>query len=162
MKAKRMDSRKKGKGGSAKAGESAMKAPSPSTRKSIRVVGAVIIEGGKVFATQRGYGDFKDMWEFPGGKIEKGETPQQALEREIREELDTEVSVGERLGLVEYDYPDFHISLDCYVCSIVKGDLHLREHEAASWLDKDSLDSVAWLPADLSLIEKLKEFLRGM
>ena len=126
--------------------------------KTVRVVAAVIKatnENGEpiIFATQRGYGDFKGGWEFPGGKIEKGETPQEALKREIMEELDTEISVGELIDTVEYDYPTFHLSMDCFWCEIVKGDLVLKEHEAAKWLRKDEIDSVEWLSADQELIE---------
>ena len=125
--------------------------------KTIHVVAAVIRDGeGRIFATQRGYGPYKDGWEFPGGKIEPGETPKQALVREIREELDTEIDVGEKFIQVEYDYPEFHLSMDCYLCRIISGDLILKEHEAAKWLSREELDSVAWLPADLSLIERLK------
>lgn len=127
--------------------------------KTIRVVAAIIVKDGKVFATQRGYGEFKDGWEFPGGKIEAGETPQEALVREIREELDTEVAVGELLDTVEWDYPAFHLSMDCFVCSIVSGDLHLREHEAARWLSKDQLYDVEWLPADVRLIPMILQHL---
>lgn len=127
--------------------------------KTIRVVAAIIIENGKVFATQRGYGDFKDGWEFPGGKIDAGETPEEALVREIKEELDTEVEVKELLDTVEYDYPNFHLSMDCFICSIKSGDLVLKEHEAAQWLKKEMLDSVDWLPADLGLIDKIREYL---
>ena len=125
--------------------------------KTIRVAAAIMIEQGKVFATQRGYGEFKDGWEFPGGKIEEGETPENALIREIREELDTEISVGEKITCVEYDYPKFHLSMDCFWAEIVSGDLVLKEHEAAKWLSREELDSVDWLPADLELIEKIKE-----
>ena len=129
--------------------------------KTIRVVAAVIKaeKNGEpiIFATQRGYGEFKDGWEFPGGKIQEGETPQQALKREIMEELDTEIEVGELVDTIEYDYPEFHLSMDCFWCSIVKGDLVLKEHEAARWLTKDSLDDVDWLPADKDLIEKIRE-----
>lgn len=125
--------------------------------KTIRVVAAVIHADGKIFATQRGYGEYKDGWEFPGGKIEAGEAPQDAIKREIREELDTEISVGELIDTIEYDYPDFHLSMDCFWCEIISGDLVLKEHEAAKWLDKDSLYSVDWLPADISIIEKIKE-----
>ena len=124
--------------------------------KTIRVVAAIIMHEGKVFATQRGYGEFKDGWEFPGGKIEDGETPQDALIREIKEELDTEVEVGELLDTVEYDYPKFHLSMDCFICEIKSGNLTLKEHEAAKWLTKETLDSVEWLPADQGLVEKIR------
>lgn len=123
--------------------------------KIIKVVAAIIIDEGKVFATQRGYGEFKDGWEFPGGKVEEGETPQEALVREIREELDTEIEVGELLDTVEYDYPNFHLSMDCFICKVKSGDLVLKEHEAAKWLTKETLDSVDWLPADEGLVEKI-------
>ena len=125
--------------------------------KTLRVVAAVIHAEGKVFATQRGYGEYKDGWEFPGGKIEVGETPEDAVMREIREELDTDISVEELIDTIEYDYPNFHLSMDCFWCEIVCGDLNLKEHEAARWLDKESLYSVDWLPADISIIEKIKE-----
>lgn len=124
--------------------------------KTIRVVAAVIYADGKIFATQRGYGEFKGGWEFPGGKIEEGETPMDALEREIFEELDTEIAVGELIDTIEYDYPNFHLSMDCFWCDVVKGDLVLKEHESARWLDKESLYSVEWLPADVALIEKIR------
>lgn len=127
--------------------------------KTIRVVAAIIVENGRVFATQRGYGDFKDGWEFPGGKIEAGESPEQALVREIREELDTEVRVERLLRTVEWDYPTFHLSMDCFICKIKSGDLHLREHEAASWLDLEHLNDVDWLPADLQLIPEIAKCL---
>ena len=127
--------------------------------KTIRVVAAIIRKDNKIFATQRGYGDFKDGWEFPGGKIQEGETPQEALKREIMEELDTEIEVGELIDTIEYDYPEFHLSMDCFWCSIVKGDLVLKEHEAAKWLIKESLDEVDWLPADKDLIEKIRKSL---
>lgn len=127
--------------------------------KTINVVAAVIIKDGKVFATQRGYGEFKDGWEFPGGKIEPGETPQQALVREIREELQTEIFVGRLLDTIEYDYPAFHLSMRCYVCTIVSGDLHLLEHEAARWLSASELRSVAWLPADITIIPQIEAVL---
>lgn len=112
-----------------------------------------------IFATQRGYGEFKGGWEFPGGKIEAGETPQEALKREIMEELDTEVLVGEWIETVEYDYPGFHLSMDCFWCEIVNGDLVLKEHEAARWLTREWLDDVEWLPADVTLIEKIGKLL---
>lgn len=129
--------------------------------RTIRVVAAIIRgtnEKGEliIFATQRGYGDFKDGWEFPGGKIEEGETPQKALRREIMEELNTEIKVGELVDTVEYDYPTFHLSMDCFWAEVVSGDLVLKEHEAAKWLTKEELDSVEWLPADIALIEKVK------
>ena len=110
-----------------------------------------------IFATQRGYGDLKGGWEFPGGKIEEGETSQAALQREIMEELDTEISVGELIDTIEYDYPTFHLSMDCFWCEIIKGDLVLKEHEAAKWLTKEKMDSVEWLPADITLVEKIKK-----
>lgn len=128
-------------------------------RKRIEVVAAIIQNANEIFATQRGYGDFKDGWEFPGGKIEDGETPQQALVREIREELDTEIEVGKLVDVVEYDYPQFHLTMHCFLCTIKSGDLVLKEHEAAMWLTKGNLNSVNWLPADLGLIEKLKVLL---
>ena len=127
--------------------------------QTIRVVAAIIIKNEKVFATQRGYGDFKGGWEFPGGKIDAGETPEEALIREIKEELDTEVEVIELLDTIEYDYPNFHLSMDCFICNIKSGDLVLKEHEAAQWLTKETLDSVNWLPADLGLIDKIREYL---
>ena len=127
--------------------------------KTIRVVAAIIVENGRVFATQRGYGDFKDGWEFPGGKIEAGESPEQALVREIREELDTEIRVERLLRTVEWDYPTFHLSMDCLICKIESGDLHLREHEAARWLDLEHLNDVDWLPADLQLIPEIAKCL---
>ena len=125
--------------------------------KTINVVAAIIKDDDRIFATQRGYGEFKDGWEFPGGKIEAGETPQEALKREIKEELDTEISVKDLICTVEYDYPKFHLSMDCFWCDIINGNLVLKEHEDAKWLTKDNLDSVEWLPADLSLIDKIKE-----
>lgn len=128
-----------------------------NTRKQIEVVAAIIVNKGKIFATQRGYGEFKDGWEFPGGKIESGETPQQALKREIMEELDTEIEVGELFDTIEYDYPDFHLTLHCYICTVKSGSLMLKEHKSAKWLSRENLDSVDWLPADVGLIEKLKE-----
>ena len=125
--------------------------------KTIKVVAAVIRDGDKIFATQRGYGDFKGGWEFPGGKIEEGETPQEALKREIMEELDTEIEVGELIDTIEYDYPEFHLSMGCYWCSVVSGNLVLKEHEAARWLTKDKLISVEWLPADIRLIDIIQK-----
>ena len=127
--------------------------------KTIRVVAAIIIEGGKVFATQRGYGDFKGGWEFPGGKIDAGETPEEALVREIQEELDTEVEVQELLDTVEYDYPNFHLSMDCFICKVKSGNLVLKEHEASAWLTKDTLYSVDWLPADQGLVPKIERYI---
>jgi len=123
--------------------------------KKIEVVAAIIIRDHHVFATQRGYGEFKDWWEFPGGKIETGECPQDALKREIREELDAEISVGELLQTVEWDYPAFHLTMHCFVCSLESKSLHLNEHGAAAWLSKDSLYSVNWLPADYVLLDQI-------
>ena len=125
--------------------------------KTIRVVAAVIRDKEKIFATARGYGEFKGQWEFPGGKIEQGETPQQALKREIMEQLNTEIEVGELIDTIEYDYPTFHLSMDCFWAKVSVGELELKEAEAAKWLTKDELDSVAWLPADITLIGKIKE-----
>ena len=125
--------------------------------KTIRVAAAVIREKEKIFATARGYGELKGGWEFPGGKIESGETPQEALKREIMEELETEISVGELIDTIEYDYPTFHLSMDCFWCEIISGKLVLKEAEAARWLEKADLDSVEWLPADVTLIEKIRE-----
>ncbi len=124
-------------------------------RKSIEVVAAVIRSGKRIFATQRGYGDWKDWWEFPGGKMEPGESPQEALEREIREELDAEIRVGELLRTVEWDYPAFHLTLHCFWCSLASDDLHLLEHESARWLGAAELASVRWLPADEQLLPAL-------
>lgn len=124
--------------------------------KTVKVVAAIIRNHDKIFATQRGYGEFKDGWEFPGGKIEEGETPVDALVREIQEELDTRISVGEKIACIEYDYPTFHLSMECFWAKIISGDLVLKEHEAAKWLSRAELDTVAWLPADLELIEKIK------
>ena len=125
--------------------------------KTINVVAAIIIRDGRVFATQRGYGEWKDWWEFPGGKIEEGEIPKEALKREIREELATEIEVGEWLTTVEYDYPKFHLSMQCFVCSAVEGKLSLLEHEDARWLAVDELRSVEWLPADLEILPLIEE-----
>ena len=124
-------------------------------RKHIEVVAAIILRERRIFATQRGYGEWKDWWEFPGGKIEHGETPEDALKREIREELATEIEVDELLTTVEYDYPKFHLTMHCYLCTIISGDLSLLEHEDARWLALDELDCVKWLPADKDVIEKL-------
>ena len=138
---------------------------SEDIKKYVRVAAAIIVREEKkdgrntVFATQRGYGEYKDGWEFPGGKVEENETSKQALVREIREELDTEIEAGDLIDTIEYDYPKFHLSMDCYRCKLVKGNLTLKEHEAARWLDKDSLDSVNWLPADMGLIEKIKRLI---
>lgn len=128
--------------------------------KTIKVTAAIIIHDNRVFATQRGYGEFKDGWEFPGGKVEEGETSRTALVREIREELDTEIAVGELFDTVEYDYPAFHLSMDCFLCKVVSGKLVLKEHEDARWLSREQLDSVDWLPADIGLIRKLAEYLQ--
>ena len=127
--------------------------------KKIEVVAAVIVRDGKVFATQRGYGAYKDWWEFPGGKMEAGESPQDALSREIREELDAEISVDSFLDTVEWDYPEFHLTMHCFVCSLLSEALHLNEHEAARWLGRDELCSVRWLPADLSLLSLIDSLL---
>ena len=131
-----------------------------SDKKIVNVVAAIICDNGKTFATQRGYGEFKGGWEFPGGKIEDGETPQEALVREIKEELETEITVGDLIDTIEYDYPNFHLSMDCFWAEIVSGDLVLKEHEAAKWLTKEELDSVEWLPADVTLIEKIKKMFK--
>lgn len=125
--------------------------------KTIRVVAAVIRSENKIFATARGYGEFKGQWEFPGGKIEAGETPEEALAREIKEELETEIKVGSLIHTIEYDYPTFHLSMDCFWCEIVNGDLVLKEAEDARWLTRDQLYDVMWLPADITLIEVIKE-----
>ena len=128
--------------------------------KYIEVVAAIIRKEDKIFATQRGYGEWKDWWEFPGGKIEAGETPEEALKREIREELSTEISVDEFLCTIEYDYPKFHLKMHCFLCSLLSEAMHLNEHEAAKWLAKEELDSVKWLPADLEVLEKIKQIER--
>ena len=124
--------------------------------KQIEVVAAIIRKGDKIFATQRGYGEWQDWWEFPGGKMEVGETPEEALVREIREELSAEINVGELLTTVEYDYPAFHLTMHCYLCTLIGDALHLNEHEAARWLTKDELDTVKWLPADEIVVNVLK------
>ena len=126
--------------------------------KQIEVVAAIIRKEDKIFATQRGYGEWKDWWEFPGGKIEAGETAEEALKREIREELSTEISLDKLLCTVEYDYPKFHLTMHCYLCYLQTEALHLNEHEAARWLTKEELDSVRWLPADWEVIDKIKSF----
>ncbi len=125
--------------------------------RQIEVVAAIIVKDNKVFATQRGYGEWKDFWEFPGGKIDAGETPEEALRREIKEELDTEIAVGELFTTINYDYPTFHITMHCYLCTIENGSLTLLEHEAAKWLSLEQLDSVTWLPADLLVIAELQK-----
>lgn len=129
--------------------------------KTIKVVAAIICNDmerkNKIFATARGYGDLKGGWEFPGGKVEPGETPQQALKREIMEELSTEIKVGELIDTIEYDYPTFHLSMDCFWAEVITGQLELKEAEAAKWLTKDQLESVAWLPADITLIDKIRQ-----
>ena len=128
----------------------------PSPLKTVRVAAAVISGEGRIFAARRGYGPWKDYWEFPGGKIEPGETQREALAREIREELDAEVSVGAKIAQVEYDYPEFHLSMGCFACRIRSGSLTLKEHESARWLRREELDTVDWLPADLALIRQLR------
>ena len=127
--------------------------------KTIEVVAAIIIEDGKVFATQRGYGEWQGWWEFPGGKIEPDESPQQALKREIREELDTDISVGTLLTTVEWDYPTFHLTMHCFICKLESCTFSLNEHNDAAWLTKDTLESVKWLPADLAILNKIGEML---
>ncbi len=128
-------------------------------KKTIQVAAAVIRSGDRILATQRGYGDFKDWWEFPGGKIEPGETPQAALHREIREELDAEIRVGDRIDTVEYDYPTFHLSMTCFWAEVVSESLTLKEHQAARWLGPEDLESVHWLPADVDILKKIKKAL---
>lgn len=128
-------------------------------RKNIEVVAAIIRKEDMIFATQRGYGEFKDGWEFPGGKVEFGETPQQALVREIKEELDVEIEIGKLVEVVEYDYPKFHLTMHCFMCTIKNGELVLKEHEAARWLTKENIDTVDWLPADRGLISKVRKLI---
>ena len=125
--------------------------------KQIEVVAAIIQRDDHIFATQRGYGEWKDWWEFPGGKMEVGESPEEALKREIREELSTEISLDEYICTVEYDYPKFHLTMHCYFCSLISEALHLNEHEAARWLAKDELDSVKWLPADVLVVNEINK-----
>ena len=127
--------------------------------KTIEVVAAIIVRGGEVFATQRGYGQWQGWWEFPGGKIELGESQQDALKREIREELNAEIEVGELLETVEWDYPEFHLTMHCFICNLMSESLHLNEHEAATWLNLGNLRSVKWLPADEILLDKITEYL---
>lgn len=127
--------------------------------KTIEVVAAIIIKDSEVFATQRGYGEFKGWWEFPGGKIESGECPQEALVREVREELDAEISVDQLIDIIEWDYPTFHLTMYCYICTLNSESIHLNEHEAAIWLSRENLSSLKWLPADKLLIEKITELL---
>lgn len=127
--------------------------------KTVKVAAAVIRDGDRIFATQRGYGEFKDGWEFPGGKIELGETARDALKREIREELNADIKVGELIDVVEYDYPTFHLSMECFWAEVASGDLTLKEHEDAKWLDKDTIDSVEWLPADIKLLDFIRKSL---
>ena len=128
--------------------------------QTIEVVAAIIIKEGQVFATQRGYGEFQGWWEFPGGKMETGESPQEALKREIREELGAEIEVKELLETVEWDYPNFHLTMHCFICSLLSESLHLNEHEAATWLTHETLKSVKWLPADEILLDKIAEYLK--
>ena len=128
--------------------------------KTIEVVAAIIIKDGQAFATQRGYGEFQGWWEFPGGKMEAGESPQEALKREIREELDADVLVKELLETVEWDYPNFHLTMHCFICNLLSESLHLNEHEAATWLNLENLRSVKWLPADEILLDKIAEYLK--
>ena len=130
--------------------------------KTIRVAAAVIHEGNKIFATARGYGEYKGQWEFPGGKIEPGETPQEALKREIKEELATDILVGDLINTVEYDYPEFHLSMDCFWCERVSGDLKLLEADEARWLSVEELHSVQWLPADMELLDKVRILLEQL
>lgn len=126
--------------------------------KTIEVAAAIIVKDNRIFATQRGYGEFKDGWEFPGGKIEPGESAQEALVREIREELDVDIRVGKLLETVEYDYPEFHLTMHCFICELLSEEIVLKEHEDARWLKKEELDTVPWLPADITIIEKIKAY----
>jgi 8-oxo-dGTP diphosphatase len=128
-------------------------------RRTVRVAAAIIIKEGRVLATQRGYGDYKDWWEFPGGKLEPGESPAQAAEREIREELDAEIRAGDIICTVEYDYPRFHLYMYCIRCELISAGIKLLEHESAKWLDRDELDSVRWLPSDITVIDELRKIL---
>ena len=128
--------------------------------KTIEVVAAIIIKDGQAFATQRGYGEFQGWWEFPGGKMETGESPQEALKREINEELDADIQVNELLETVEWDYPNFHLTMHCFICNLLSESLHLNEHEAATWLNLENLRSVKWLPADEILLDKIAEYLK--
>lgn len=128
-----------------------------SGRKRIEVAAAIIVKDSKIFATQRGYGAYKDYWEFPGGKVEPGETYEEALVREIREELDAEIRVGELFGTVDYDYPEFHVTMRCYLCTLISEDLVLKEHEAAKWLTPENIDSVDWLPSDSEITARLAQ-----
>lgn len=125
--------------------------------KTIKVVAAIIVDGNKIFATQRGYGELKGGWEFPGGKVEEGEEKEEALKREIKEELDTEIEILEHFHTVEYDYSNFHLSMDCFISKVVKGELTLQEHQDARWLKPEELEQVEWLPADIQLVKLLKE-----
>ena len=131
-----------------------------SQMKTIEVAAAIIIRNGQVFATQRGYGEWKGWWEFPGGKMEPDESPQEALKREIREELDAEITVGQLLETVEWDYPKFHLTMHCFLCTLISENIHLNEHEAAAWLTKDTLHTVKWLPADEGLIPKIEAVIK--
>ncbi len=128
--------------------------------KTVNVVAAVIKKGNKILATQRGYGEFKDGWEFPGGKIEAGETPAEAIVREIKEELDAKIKVEDNLGLIEYDYPNFHLHMECFLCSLASADLTLLEHEDMKWLTAETMDNVDWLPADVEMAKKVQEILK--
>lgn len=130
------------------------------TKKTIRVVAAIITDGERILATQRGYGAFKGMWEFPGGKIEAGEMPEQALQREIKEELQLEIAIQRFVSTVHYEYPDFILNMDCYLCNIVGGKMSLIEHQAAAWLTPEQLTTVEWLPADVELVEQLRRIMK--